>query len=271
MATGEGDNSNRQATVSSKCQQWLDELYRYVNTRAGVLQPLEKHRIYYLRDALVLGDEFCVIVHEFLVLWHVDVEKGAELLRLPRPILDAACKVFENALGGATSFRSEVVEWMVDFPFSLRSEGCASTIAMDVGNLFRRLAIQWDNLTYFVKNSKVPLRHRELLGVLNLRSQTLRLALFRWSRWFLGVESTPENASVIVALEEKFKEDQDFYLNPRHGEEEFREHDARLAHEYGAIVRAAHIGGREFQEIAGRPISGELCRWGSKGQGEDAN
>lgn len=260
MAAGEGDNSNRQAAVSPRYQQWLDELYRYIATRAGDLQPLEKDRIQYLRDALVVGDEFCVIVHEFLVLWRVNAEKCAELLRLPQPILHAACMVFENALGSTRPFRSEVVEWMVNFPFSLRSEGCVSTIAMDVAKFFRRLAIKWDNLTYFVRNFKIPLRHRELLGVLNLRSQTLRLTLFHWSRWFLGVESTRENLNVILALDEKFKEDQDFYLDTGNGEEEFREHDARLADEYRAIVRAAHIGGRELQEIAARSASGELFR-----------
>ena len=257
MAAGEGNNSNRQVAVPSRCQKWLAELDGYLVSRMGDLQPTEERRITYLRDALLVGDEFCVIAHEFLVLWLVDADKCAELLGLPPPILYAACMVLEDALGGTRFFRSELLDWMVNFPFGLRSEDCPSTIALDVTKFFQRLANTWDDLTNFVTKCKVPLRHRELLGILHLRSQTLRLTLFHWSRRFLGVEGTPGNANVILALEEKFKEDQDFYLNRGHSEEA-RNHDARLAVEYAEIVSAANIGGRQLQEVAARLVSGKV-------------
>lgn len=258
MATGEGDNSNRQAAVPPRCQKWLTELERYLVSRTGDLQPAEEHRINYLKDALLVGDEFCVIAHEFFVLWLVDADRCVELLGLPRPILYAACQVLEDALGGARFFRSVLLDWMVNFPFDLRSGDCPSIIAGDVTKFFRRLANKWGDLTDFVTKRRVPLRHRELLGILHLRSQTLRLALFRWSRRRLGVEITPGNANVIVALEEKFKEDQDFYMNLGHSEEEFQRHDYRLTVEYWAIVRAANIGEGQLQAAAARLVSGEV-------------
>lgn len=251
--TGPGNvNAGRLATTSqARCEEWLADLESYIRFRAGSLQPPENSRLQRLKTVLAIGDEFCVVVHGFVVLWILDAQRCAELLGLSRAVVDSACETLDTVFGGTRTMRPDVLAWMVDFPPGLRSGGLCSASVMDVSKFFQRLASSWKDLIRdHLHRRQIPLRHRELVGVLQLRSQHLRFTFFRWGLKFLQVHNIPGNANVLAALEKKFADDQDFYLDQSRSKEEYTLHDSKVSYVFEALMSATKRG--QPEEVAPR-------------------
>ena len=137
----------------------------------------------------------------------------------------------------------EVLVWMANLPLVLGSAGVRPTSVGAVSRFFQRLADKWENmLRSYLLQRQIPLRHRELVGVLQLRSMNLRLAFFNWSVRFLNVYAIPANANIIAALKEKFEEDQDFYMDQSRSKEDYEAHDHKMATVFSALITAAKRG-----------------------------
>ena len=235
-------SGQQSATTRSRSKEWLAELESYISHREGSLQAADNLPLQRLRAVLAVGDELCVVVHGFVVLWVIDPQRCAELLGLSRAVVDSACETLDIVFGGIRTMRNDVLAWLVDFPPGLRSGDFDHASVVDVSRFFQRLATHWKGiLRHYVQQRRLPLRHRELVGVLQLRSQNLRLTFFRWSLSFLGVYNFQENANIISVLEVKFSEDQDFYYQG-HSKEEYESHDHKVAEAFSVLMSAAKRG-----------------------------
>lgn len=213
----------------SRCQQWIAQLDSYINHREGSLEADEKLRLGYLKAVLAMGDELCVVIHGCVILWILDADRCAELLKLPRAVVDSACEALDVVFGGLRSLKNGLLARLVNFPPGLRNGDLHASSVVDVSRFFQRLAGGWNGtIRDHLNKRQIPLRHRELVGVLQLRSQNLRLTFFRWSLLVLGVHNTPGNANVRSTLEAKFREDQDFYMDQSRSKEEYEKHDEKM-------------------------------------------
>lgn len=251
----------QQAAAShSRCEQWIAQLDSYITHREGSLESAGKLRLEYLKAVLAVGDELCVVVHGFVVLWILDADRCAEILKLSRAVVDSACETLNIVFNGLRSLKTELLARLVYFPPGLRNGDLHPTSAVDASRFFQRLASSWNGiLRDHLKKRQIPLRHRELVGVLQLRSQHLRLALFRWSLGFLGVHNIPENANIYSILEDKFTEDQDFYLDQSRSKEEYESHDEKMAVAFEVLLSETKRGPPE----AVGPQSGSGESWTS--------
>ena len=218
-------------TSQERCEIWLAELDSSLAHQR--LEPREKARLLGLKRMLAVGDELCFAVHGLVALWVLDPQGCAQGVDLPRIVVDSACKTLNSVFDELHLFRKEFL-----IAIALRPN-----LASDVAKLFQRLASSWNNvLSGHVAKRELPLRHRELLGVLQIRSQNLRALFFQWSLKSLKVYNTPENTKILAALNTKFAEDQDFYLHQNRSEEEYNAHDATISVAFGALLSAATRG-----------------------------
>ncbi|KAL2111917.1 hypothetical protein VUR80DRAFT_9029 [Thermomyces stellatus] len=235
--TRDASAAQQAATSQARCKHWIAQLMSYISHRDGSLQPSEKGRLESLKTVLSMGDELCVVVHGFVSLWVLDPDRCAELLKLPRAVVDPACGTLDIVFGWVRTLRNDLLVFLVNFPPGLRNGDLHSASVVDASRVFQRLASSWNGILHdHLKKRQVPLRHRELVGVLQLRPQALRQTFFQWSLRFLGVHIIADNATVIKILEDKFAEDQDFYLDQSRSKEEYEIHDEKIAAAFEVLL-----------------------------------
>ncbi|CAI4215078.1 unnamed protein product [Parascedosporium putredinis] len=189
-------NPNRWiTTLAPKCQE-LDFVMQS-GGGLGALDPsFELPRYTLLRQMLLQGDVFSLLVQQLTCLEAFNVARAADFLRLPAPIVrHALAKRFSIQAG-----LSPVVEGIENYRAA-------------VSTFFLRLSKNWDRLRADVVRRGTPLRVQELVEGLGIRTNLFLTLFFTLTRRLVGIGDGPELSSICEQVTATFIREKSLYFN----------------------------------------------------------
>lgn len=183
----------------------------------GALDPsFELPRYTLLRQMLLQGDVFSLLVQQLTCLEAFNVARAADLLRLPAPIVRHACEILGKVSIPIVRLRLNMIQWQSDFPFRLDSPSVVEGIEnyrAAVSTFFLRLSKNWDRLSADAVRRGTPLRVQELVEGLGIRANLFLTLFFTLTRRMVGIGDGPEWSSICEQLTAIFTREKSLYFN----------------------------------------------------------
>ncbi|CAH0026497.1 unnamed protein product [Clonostachys rhizophaga] len=170
--------------------QHLDDRIGACGGWANLGSGIESPRFKYLRDALLAGDGFYVLLHQLLCLWSLDANRAyGAFPTLGRATVDHGFGFLMNILRPNSLLAYNSLIWFADFPKPVSGDGMLAipSLAPRIGTFLTAFVLRWDRMLAQARTRKYPLTAFELGPTLNCDSRILQGTFFTVSRRVVGI------------------------------------------------------------------------------------
>ncbi|VUC36934.1 unnamed protein product [Clonostachys rosea] len=189
MPYDQGANIDLARQWQQYCQQ-LDERIAASGGWGNLGGGIESPRFKYLRDAVVAGDGFYVLLHQLLCLWSLDANRAYVALPTLAPAtIDHGFGFLMNILRSNSLLDRDSLVWFAHFPQPVAGDGLIAipSLAPRLGVFLNAFVQCWDQMLAQARSRKYPLTAFELGPTLNCDSRILQGTFFTVSRRVVGI------------------------------------------------------------------------------------